>query len=404
LVRFLLYLVFKKEFLSQEELAMGTDTARRFGVPFAVWTLALGLILSSGCATSSGQQVCTPDEERRCGSDVGACRAGWQQCDAGGQWGECIGALYPGEELCDGVDNDCDAVTDELVRACQNSCGVEGTERCQYGEWVCDVLDELEECGDGLDNDCDGAADEGCNCLQGLERLCGTDVGGCIAGVQFCKDARWTICEGAVGPQPEICDGEDNDCDGEVDEDLTRMCTMGTDMQKCINGSWTECVGVECPPCDDPQTEICDGLDNDCDCMTDEVYENCTNECTTGVRRCEDGVWGDCTAPGPGPEVCNCLDDDCDGLTDEELEETPCSTSCGEGMRRCHQCRMRCDAPEPEPEECDNKDNDCNGVIDDALTQSCEVVCTESGTVLPGSQECEDGVWQDCVTDEPCPH
>jgi hypothetical protein len=73
-----------------------------------------------------------------------------------------------------------------------------------------------QETCDGVDNDCDGHVD------QGLTRACGTDVGECIAGTQTCSAGDWGSCVGSVAPVPESCDRLDDDCDGSVDED--RVC------------------------------------------------------------------------------------------------------------------------------------------------------------------------------------
>jgi hypothetical protein len=110
---------------------------------------------------------------------------------------------------------------------------------------------------------------------------------------------------------PEQCDGEDNDCDGTVDE--------GTDEDDDGDG-FTECDG----DCDDFDAlrspgvaETCNGVDDDCDgeLMADEVDED-----LDGIMECE----GDCDDEDdsifPGAEeICGDHDDnDCDGETDED--------------------------------------------------------------------------------------
>jgi hypothetical protein len=90
---------------------------------------------------------------------------------------------------------------------------------------------------DGVDNDLDDGVDEN---WPELGKPCGegAGVGECVAGVFVCAgDGAGTVCEGAVGPTAEVCDGKDNDCDGVPD-----------------NGP----------------AEVCDGKDNDCDGLVDE--------------------------------------------------------------------------------------------------------------------------------------
>ena len=382
---------------------------------------------------------CAVGDTQSCGIDTGACKKGTQQCTAQRTWGTCYGEIKPIAELCNGKDDDCDGKTDEDFKDLGHIC-TSGSGGCAaIGKYVCNAnkvecnanppKPTDEEC-DGKDNDCDGHVDEELSrsCYSGKEGCTYDETtktfkceGTCRTGTQTCSAGGWGTCLNEQLPTKDICNGLDDDCDGKTDEDfgdLGKSCTDGKGICKrpgskvCkTDGSDTQCNAIP----GTPQTESCNGLDDDCDGDVDEgfrVGEDCNNGkkgiCyQKGTYQCRlDGKTTICLTPIiiPQTESCNGKDDDCDGQTDEDF---PIGKTCTVGLGICqstgtYKCQkdnsgVFCDAKAggSQTETCNGKDDDCDGLVDEALQQDCSTACGK------GQETCQNGSWVNCSATQP---
>ncbi|MBI4453332.1 hypothetical protein HY636_01695 [Candidatus Woesearchaeota archaeon] len=253
-----------------------------------------------------------------CGEGLEYCIEGvWQGCTA----------TQPETEICDGKDNNCNKSIDEnLTQTCSTICG-SGLEYCVNTTWQnCDApLPKPETCN-GIDDDCNGQTDEGVQLIyyqdkdedgygnaNKTEKACSKPEG--YATVPFdCDDNNPKVY---VFNQ-EICNSVDDNCDGQTDEYLTQPCSTicGSGLEYCVNSTWQDC---DAPL---PKPETCNGIDDNCDTQTDEDLGTTTcglGECEHTIDNCINGTIQVCDSlEGAIQEECDGIDNNCDGITDEE--------------------------------------------------------------------------------------
>jgi hypothetical protein len=352
---------------------------------------------------------------------VGVCRSfGIQRCVEGSLVTECIPSAPQGPDLCDGYDDDCDHRIDEDHELVEVTCGsgvCAATDRllCVLGMLTDSCTPHepqtmLDMCN-GFDEDCDGQIDEdhvitNTTCGQGECARQG-DLN-CVQGQT--QDS----CQSEETPDGDIdsiCDQIDSDCDGRVDEGYVGQqvsCGSGAcaaiGVEVCNNGAIVNtCVTLDSTSPDDH----CNGIDDDCDGDIDEEYNSQLVLCGLGLCQrqgfssCVNGQEEDNCEPGEPEDTdvtCNAIDEDCDGRVDEGYVISAISCGLGvctrNGLRLCenglevNECVA--DVPSESDDQCDHVDNDCDGLIDesyDVITTSCGLgSCTQTGQLVCTSQ------------------
>jgi hypothetical protein len=374
------------------------------------------------------------------------CTEGWT--DPNGDW---VGTSEPGltngcedrctpaadpTEICDGLDNDCNGEVDDGVTVTYyldedgDGYGVEADSKdlcAPQGDFDSTKFDDCNDDNDqvhpgaqdtcnGINDDCVDNVDPGCNCVDGttMPGYSGDpateNVGICKGGTATCTDGSWGHFAGEVTPESETCDGNDNNCDGQTDEDWPAKgdtCSRG--VGACLNSGIKVCKNngtrLRCNATPgSPDTESCDNVDNDCNGQVDDNLDRlCGSDvgaCSTGTETCSSGSWGACQgANGPTSEVCDGDDNNCNGQTDEGQTTTYQPDLDGDGFGDANNPVEAC-APPPDyisprddgrvdcndndpntnpgaTEICDNRDNNCDSTVDDANDSDAEDWCDE---------------------------
>ena len=358
----------------------------------------------------------------------GVCRLGYTDCDENNK-DICVGQIKPTEEVCDGLDNNCDGIADDGLFIDEDNDSFNDPNSCLGPKTDCDDNDPTvfpgnDEVCDGVDNDCDGEIDNigPFECWTGGDSAVFNENSPCRSGVVECVDGALSGCLGQVFPTPEQCDLIDNDCNGEVDdspwgegdicgpENSIGQCSYGHSM--CITGE------MYCVDATYPQNEACDAVDNNCNGFIDESLERlCETECGFGIEECSSGAWVNCSAPTPSLELCDNIDNDCDGEVDEGClciegdtqvcveenmldQSTGEMMSCGQGIQICDLVGMwgECFWLGPTEEVCNNWDDDCDDVVD-MMQSSCgnqDSSTVGVGECKLGTTTCIEGEWGMC--------
>ncbi len=347
---------------------------------------------------------------------------------------------HPGaDEVCDGADNDCDGTLDEddatdastwyLDSDGDGFGGTTTTTACDapagysLHDGDCDDTDPSYNPG-ALEADCTDANDYNCDGSVGYADADSDGFPAC----EDCDDAAADVNESAV----EVCDGQDNNCNGLVDADDSAIADATTWYGDADGDGYggSQFTAQECSApqgyvassddCDDldPNShpgalEICDSADNDCDTQVDEGVETTfyadgdsdgfgdpsttTEGCSAPIGYVANGDDCDDTNAQVSPaayELCDNSDNDCDGSVDENaLDEADWYADVdGDGYGDSGSFQAACTAPSnhvANSEDCD----DTNGAVNPAATEGCDAVDNDCDGTTDEDDAFDAGTW-----------
>ncbi len=273
---------------------------------FAACFFALFFVMSAGCGTSAWQE-CETDAQ---------CEQGYMCVSGFCQW---VGIT---------CDDDLDCRQGEICSGgiCQESCrgdfDCQSGFRCESGRCVPEGQPDGGQ-PDGGQPDGDPGGDPGLQCAQTSD--CPDDY--------YCEQGHCAPAQGAcVEPEPEVCDGVDNDCDDVTDNGfgVGESCTaegecatgVATGVIECFSPTEAVCSTAPGGSQDRSRPELCNGLDDDCDGDSDEDFSDLGSACTVGEGTCAlTGIY-ECAPDGYG-QVCATGEPPCPSFSDPQPAYPP---------------------------------------------------------------------------------
>jgi len=265
---------------------------------------------------------------------------------------------------------------------------------------LCDDCVASDEVCDGIDNDCNESTDEGCDddgddwCDDAMGCFVPTEgvLEVCPNGCGDCEDDNATINPGEV----EVCNGVDDDCFGGVDDNITTTpttCGVGACFNEGVLGCVEGMMVDSCAPLD-PISEgdaTCDGVDDNCNEMADEDFVGTPTSCP----QCQSAPSSYCFEGDVVVPDCAAIED---GIS---CEGGPCAISSACLAGSCKPTLVKsCNDDNPcTADSCDAFEGCVNTPVEDGT--SCE-----DGDLCSLGDTCTDGVcggtYEDCAAPAEC--
>ena len=248
-------------------------------------------------------------------------------------------AYVGAEEVCDGVDNDCDGTADNDASDATTWYADSDGDGAGDDANTTAACDQPAEGYAAIGGDCDDAeaavhpgADE-TDCADPVDYNCDGSVGYADAdadGVAACEDCN--DADAKVNPSAdEVCNGIDDNCDGTVDSDATDPTTwyydedgdgFGDDTTSVVQCDMPEGYVATGGDCRDKDAKYYPGAEES-DCTDPEDY-NCDGSVGyadtdgDGIAACVECDDSNAAVFPGATELCNGIDDNCDSAIDED--------------------------------------------------------------------------------------